>query len=71
MSEGANWKARHEDWQRWASAIQAAIQAETGTLDLREYQRRLKETGMMEEWRMLQADPEAPKPVIYGKEKTK
>lgn len=69
MSEEPNWKARHDDWQRRASAIQAAIQAETGTLDLREYQRRLKETGMMEEWRILQADPEAARPVIYGKEK--
>lgn len=69
MSEGANWKARHDDWQRRASEIQAAIQAEKGTLDLREYRRRLQETGMMEEWRVLQADPAAPKPVYSGKEK--
>lgn len=64
MSEETNWKTRHDDWIRRANEIQAAIIAERGTLDQREYRRRLEETGMMEEWEILQSDPADIKPTI-------
>jgi hypothetical protein len=53
------WRKLSDAWHEKAKKLQAEIMAETGTLDLREYRRRLAETGMMAEYEKInQQKPE-------------
>lgn len=57
------WDAKRDALTVKMQALQAAIIAESGGLDLREYRRRLVETGLQAEWDALQAEPGAHKTI--------
>jgi len=61
------WDAKRDALIARMKAVQAAIQAETGTLDLTVYRARLEESGLAAEWEALQQEPGAHKDIVTRK----